>query len=958
MHFYGGGGGVLPTYAVEAAQEPYIETDALGTHYSVDTGYAVGPDTAIEADFMFLNTVGEIGQSWQQFLFEDQEAVGSDAFWARIYVNGAGGLSYNYGTNRHFTAMTSTPMVTNLRYRASIDAFHGTAYLVAGDTWVYETDKFPGVRDHQCSATLKLFSSCGVNGNWAMVRLYSFKIYERGELVRDYVPALQAGRPGLYDLVERGFISNTNPANMMLNYGGDIMTVPDDAYVESDGTACVNTRYLMNPQGRVEIDFAMTSVEDEYPDDGFSYQMRVFGADSVGNAHKAALYVNSVRNFAFSVGDAAYGISTGSAAHEFARHTAIIDAPAKRLVYMTGSKTNWWCDLATYPNSQWFATNFTKTATFPIALFGNCNAASGLSFRDNYLCERSKARIYGAKFSTAGVPVHDYVPCEKGGVPGFYDLVDGSFVTSENVDGLSAGGDLMRIDDDPYVSTPGADQGPGGYKIDTGINPDTDTTVELDYAFLENYDTASYAHWGNADWYIFVARANDSGSTSYFGAYWNKSFLGWCDAGKNYMKVDTTGFTTAPVTERDIRRKIKIDNSTAVKKLVVSTAGWTNTTQTVSDPVAKSYNEYTLKIAANHGSTAGSAPMKIYGFRVWQGASLVRDYVPRIKGGAAGLYDLVGGGFVASTGAPLSCGGAIESVDGSSLASDAYVESFGTNVVSTGYYITPKTRLEVDFALVHVKGQARVISTSPNNKKNMNAELYVQGSDNTSGNLAFGHGDTWAAIGGIRAGDYSRLKGVFDFKAGTYLLGDSSGNLTAAYTATSSLPLVAFAKSAKGDSASRMKLYSLRIFEDDALAHEYLPHCKAGVVGLYDTVTGDVLADIGAGASVKPLKIGGAGWDGSGPRFLIAPRNTGVTRGQGAVSLSAYAPGAVSYRWEANFEPVEGGEDGELSVAWVKKGGTVPYSVTAVFDVCGQEETATVEFDVTHLPDATMMIVR
>ena len=57
------------------------------------------------------------------------------------------------------------------------------------------------------------------------------------------------------------------------------------------------------------------------------------------------------------------------------------------------------------------------------------------------------------------------------------------------------------------------------------------------------------------------------------------------------------------------------------------------------------------------------------------------------------------------------------------------------------------------------------------------------------------------------------------------------------------------------------------------------------------------------------------------------------------VTLTAYAPAAVSYQWYRDGEPVEGATGSETSVSWMRGVKSAVYTVKAKFIVNGQDVT-------------------
>ena len=127
---------------------------------------------------------------------------------------------------------------------------------------------------------------------------------------------------------------------------------------------------------------------------------------------------------------------------------------------------------------------------------------------------------------------------------------------------------------------------------------------------------------------------------------------------------------------------------------------------------------------------------------------------------------------------------------------------------------------------------------------------------------------------------------------------------------------------------SRVRVYSLSIYEGNALVHEYYPRKVGDSVGLWDKVEDRLLTD--ALESATPFKIGGMGMLNGTSLFVVSPSDVKLTKDEIAV-LSAFAPGAISYRWTKNGSEVEGGENGQLAVVGVNKRTSDVFCVTPIF---------------------------
>jgi hypothetical protein len=140
-----------------------------------------------------------------------------------------------------------------------------------------------------------------------------------------------------------------------------------------------------------------------------------------------------------------------------------------------------------------------------------------------------------------------------------------------------------------------------------------------------------------------------------------------------------------------------------------------------------------------------------------------------------------------------------------------------------------------------------------------------------------------------------------------------------------------------------------------------LPYSSGGVVGLYDTVTGEIVSN---GSS---FTFGGAGQDHGQLKAYIKPGYSDSLNYGETTQLTAYAPGASSYRWLRDGQPIADGTDGVLAVEWARGGmktdnGYVhTYQAIAVFnDFYGisRESEPTEVARVTSLPRGTVILFK
>ena len=392
-----------------------------------------------------------------------------------------------------------------------------------------------------------------------------------------------------------------------------------------------------------------------------------------------------------------------------------------------------------------------------------------------------------------------------------------------------------------------------------------------------------------------------------------------------YKTDFTTAFKDTLYDDKDVRRTFYLYNG---GEAAVVTSGHTNQLVTFTQSATISHSQ-TLKLASNWAGDSDFAAIKIYGCKIWEDGVLKRDFAPYVNNGIVGLRDRLTGAFIAAsrgsgdTTSALAYGGVI--------VEDAYIQSVGTANVSTGCKMNGSSRLEVDFSMISTTTQQRIFGTDT--EETLKTYLYIDGNSHYSMYSPWGQKYTTHSV------DTIRHTAIIDVRHGW--AGLVSGCTTNWSTTTdksyvgteAGKALLLFGRS--GAYATE-RIYSVRIWESDSLAHEFLPYGRDGVVGFYDTVTGDVVSN---GSS---FTFGGKGQDHGQLKAYIKPGyDDSISSGETA-QLVAYAPGAASYRWLCDGKPVEGGADGTLDVEWTRGGAkSLPgfkvhaYQAVAVYDFGG-----------------------
>lgn len=713
-----------------------------------------------------------------------------------------------------------------------------------------------------------------------------------------------------------------------------------DAYIESDGTTFVNTGVMPAPDLRIEVDYALTEIVKD---------TKIFGAYT-GSGQNAEYYVNTVGTggYSFHVGVGWKG-GTYLAMPDLNRHKVVFDIPQMQVQYFTGSTVA--ADVA-IPSTA----GLTATGTVPIGLFGRISNASGAVKEGT----SATLRIYGAKFYKSDTLVCNLVPCVKGGIAGFRDTISGAFHSAEyNVSGLTAGGDVERIPDDGFIELTGNDEtqangAKGGHFIDTGYTPGQNTRIELDYALAENHSAVA------ADWYLL----NAGNGTEAVALYQNEKAFGTCLGTAMWKGVGLPSQANAAF----VRRTAVLDS--ANKAVTMMTAGYANYANTNDVFKAFSANAATtIKLGSTANTGGGYTPLRIYGLKIYESGSLVREYVPYVKNGAPGLkYDDT---FVrvywdannGRNGMPKAGGDIAVSSD---RDKDAYALFSGAQRIDTGYVPNGNTKLVVDFGFAngYNKPQQELFDAGGSG---LFCRLYTQNGGGTDAKYSWLFNDNWGVLhSGIAVDHQRRLLTIDSPDAQTRLEpGATDGSVfngdstIASWTRSKSSPntlvfgSLAVPDVSQGYMYAKVRLYRLTIYDGSNKVRDYVPVVENGVAGLRDLVHPE-----SALLTAKGLTVSGSGCEGA-EVWLATPEGCLLKKADAPKTLKAAAVGAVSYKWTKNGAAIKGGENGNLTVAWAKGGATDIYSVTPVYDVFGEEVEGTpVQVSVANVPLGMVVILR
>ena len=929
---------------VEVEDDPYIESDGTS---AINLGISASPKLKVEIDYELTDVTDPTpdgSNHYQQRLFGEDTTSATPRM--SVYVNGSKIIAVATGDG--WDAKPTGVTADFRRHTVIIDNVAAVRAIMTGVTtnWSDTCTDVTKCATRPLALLGNTANDAGTSfANLCKAKVYGCRIWSGGTLIRDLSPRNIGGTAGFEDLVTgrfytcNGLTASENASTELSGASRD-----GDAFVESDGSfySVVNTYYFVKPSTKIEIDYALAAIVSG---------AGVLGGFGANAGISTILWCNSYTKLVLEMRDGnhdttANDLFSPAIPLDLARHTAVFDGPGRHLSLSSPDGT---VEAESDFHETW-TLNTTK-ASWPVLLFGFATDAYG------HNKQRAKARIYGVKFYENGSPVLTLTPAVKGGVAGFKDG-DGNFYSG---DGLIAGGAVETIDEDPYVENPD-----GGRFFDTGYYVTSNTCVKVDYMPLMQQNGQQFPFEAGDS--ISATNANKK---MYMRTYGNGSSgqgdIAYACGGQLFI---STSVPYAP----HVRRQVTLDAYNL--KCNVETAGVLVREVTIGAIGCPAQSSSTLKLLSNAGMNSGSCKARLYGVQIYEEGTLVRDYVPICQAGSYALLDKVQGKVLAKASNSKEFTGHTSNNDlddafftAPMRAEDAYIESDGTQGINLGYLTTPNTRYEIDYALTSIVGQNRPFGEAGGN---LSAELYIQGEATGSGNVAFGVGETWKGQYTSMGADLNRHLAVLDlanhqcgysgkgmFKFGT--------DVTTKKTATNLMWLFAKGTSGGGlyanNSLTAMKLYAFRIYESGMLVHEYLPYKVGSTVGLYDTMTGDVVTSSISGSNAFTYG-GGLGYGkfaGELKSLVVTPENASLAHGD-SKTVSAYAPGAVRYVWRKNGEILDGEDGDSLTIAWEKRrraNSVDAYTVTAIF-TSGSEEVdgETAEFTVEHQPQGMVLFIR
>ena len=246
--------------------------------------------------------------------------------------------------------------------------------------------------------------------------------------------------------------------------------------------------------------------------------------------------------------------------------------------------------------------------------------------------------------------------------------------------------------------------------------------------------------------------------------------------------------------------------------------------------------------ALGHGTADGGVKCmtkaRVYWLKIYQNGTLVRDYRPARQGDVYGLWEDVNGTFCCSaTETPFKTPVSPRTADGEPEFFAQWIESNGSTYIDTGVIGRPETKIEATFQWKRI-ADSRLVSVSKDFK-------YLHVASGPNGEMWFRAGGTTLTMADVAFVADTDYTVAYDIHASsqTYSVTGPFGTVTTndTQTAVNTTPCTfyVFAQNLDGNwygGNSKVRLYSMKIWQDGVLVRDFVPGIRDGEGCLYDRV--------------------------------------------------------------------------------------------------------------------------
>ena len=423
-------------------------------------------------------------------------------------------------------------------------------------------------------------------------------------------------------------------------------------------------------------------------------------------------------------------------------------------------------------------------------------------------------KLYSCKVYLSGTLVRDLIPCKYNNQIGLWDAINGSFLgnlgTGEFVAGPEQGKVIVKYIELKFI------EGTGTQWIDTKIIP-----VNANYKAEICYQSTKIA---------------TSSSESFIFGYWLESGQsgGWrAGIAKNTLTNTGVGFT--------------FDNTVATKKTIATSSGATAYNSSQS-PYLFSQNY------KNTANTVADGQYRLYYCKMWNGNTLVRDFIPCKYYNNIGLWDKVSETFFANSGTGEFIAGSevgpktlkVKMVEKNDLYTKLeYLQSTGTQYIDTGVKFGADFACDIKFNMLSTSGDIDILSSAQND--NYLLVSYLNGTPRIYLNSSSASRNITMPYNTIHTVNMN-----YNGSTLTYIVDNTTTYTVSKSNATANSNLLLFARSSSYG-FSKAILYYCKIWNGGTLVKDLIPVKRAldNTICLYDLVSNTFLENSGTGEFVE-----------------------------------------------------------------------------------------------------------
>lgn len=409
-----------------------------------------------------------------------------------------------------------------------------------------------------------VFGATGYDGNANLphtkIKLYSFKLYDNGTLIRDFIPVIDQDNVAcLYDLVEGNFYYNKGTGTFAAG------SATGSSVVAEDKARRIVMGYVGIPTSYTPVEYIESS-----------------GTQYIDTGVPASATLKTLCDMSTTTGGYPFGVTPAQNVKYYGANVFTTNQQIQSYFGTTSSytsTTNAWTQgqrfVLTANDNYKFYKDSTQIADYTTGTtkeFDNSLSITIFALNGLYLSSRITMKLYGFKMYDGGTLVRDFIPAiDQDNVACLYEQVEGKFYYNKGTGSFTAGsatgqtvslGDKARKIKKGYVGINGVArlifppipaytplsyiEGNGTQYIDTEVFINDNTCVDVKFAGTRSSSNDYLCGADNPLYHIGGISGNYLMVSTYAGEYFK---LAWAD----------TSIHT--IVYNDINKKIKYDGS-------------------------------------------------------------------------------------------------------------------------------------------------------------------------------------------------------------------------------------------------------------------------------------------------------------------------------------------------------------------------------------------------------------